>query len=66
MHAIYDYLFITDSEEGLILVDIDTLSDFEPRNNKLTRKITWNEGCLSLPEFEEDMERAASITSGSG
>ncbi|HET9482803.1 MAG TPA: hypothetical protein VFO79_02500 [Xanthomonadales bacterium] len=44
MHAIYDYLFITDSEEGLILVDIDTLHDFEPRNNKLTRKLTWNEG----------------------
>ncbi|HVF62906.1 MAG TPA: hypothetical protein VNE58_02795, partial [Casimicrobiaceae bacterium] len=44
MHAIYDYLFITDSEEGLILVDIDTLHDFEPRNNKLTRKVTWNEG----------------------
>ena len=44
MHAIYDYLFITDAEEGLILVDIDTLHDFEPRNNKLTRKITWNEG----------------------
>ena len=25
-------------------------------------KITWNEGCLSVPEFEEDMDRASSIT----
>ncbi len=44
MHPIYDYLFVTDAEEGLILVDIDTLHDFEPRNNNLERKITWNEG----------------------
>ena len=25
-------------------------------------KIVWNEGCLSVPEFEEDIERAAKIT----
>ena len=24
--------------------------------------ITWNEGCLSLPDFEESMDRAANIT----
>ena len=24
--------------------------------------ITWNEGCLSLPDFEENMDRAANIT----
>ncbi len=44
MHPVYDYLFIVDAEEGLILADVATLHDFEPRNNKLTRKITWNEG----------------------
>jgi hypothetical protein len=44
MHPIYDYLFIADAEEGLILVDIDTLHDFEARNNHLERKLTWNEG----------------------
>ena len=25
-------------------------------------KITWTEGCLSVPDFEEDMERSAKIT----
>ena len=42
-HPIYDYAFITDSEEGLILTDINTLSDGEARNNYFTRALTWNE-----------------------
>jgi hypothetical protein len=42
-HPIYDYAFITDSVEGLILTDVNTLSDGEPRNNFLTRALTWNE-----------------------
>ncbi len=41
---IYNYAVITDSEEGLILVDINTLADSEPRNNQLERALTWNEG----------------------
>ncbi len=41
-HPIYHYVFITDSEEGLIVSDVDTLSDFEPRNNFLKRAATWN------------------------
>ncbi len=41
-HPIYNYAFITDSEEGLIAVDVNTLSDGEPRNNKLERALTWN------------------------
>jgi len=36
------YAFITDSEEGLILVDVNTLADGEPRNNHLNRALTWN------------------------
>ncbi len=40
---IYDYAVITDAEEGLILVDVNTLSDGEPRNNHLERALTWNE-----------------------
>ncbi len=44
MHPIYDYLFIVDAEEGLIATNIDTLHDLEPRNNKLTRALTWNPG----------------------
>jgi hypothetical protein len=42
-HPVYKYAFITDAEEGLILVDIGTLIDGEPRNNHLTRQLTWNE-----------------------
>jgi len=41
-HAIYNYAFITDTEEGLILTDINTLADGEFRNNQLTRALTWN------------------------
>lgn len=39
---IYSYAAITDSVEGLILVNIDTLADGEFRNNKLKRAATWN------------------------
>ncbi|WP_428685399.1 hypothetical protein [Sphingopyxis sp.] len=41
-HPLYRYAVITDSVEGLILVDIDTLADGEFRNNKFTRALTWN------------------------
>lgn len=43
-HPIYNYAVITDSEEGLILVDINTLADGEFRNNFFKRAATWNEG----------------------
>jgi hypothetical protein len=42
-HPIYNYVAITDSVEGLILSDVGTLSDGEPRNNFLERALTWNE-----------------------
>ena len=42
-HPIYDFAFITDSVEGLILTDVNTFSDLEPRNNGVTRALTWNE-----------------------
>ncbi|WP_372861094.1 hypothetical protein [Spongiibacter sp.] len=42
-HPLYNYAFITDAEEGLILVDINTFADGEPRNNFLKRAITWND-----------------------
>ncbi len=43
-HPIYNYAVVTDSEEGLILVDVNTLADGDPRNNFLRRAATWNEG----------------------
>jgi hypothetical protein len=44
MHPIYSYAAITDSQEGLVLVDVETLENFEPRDNHLERALTWNEG----------------------
>ncbi len=43
-HPLYNYAVVTDAEEGLILVDINTLADGEPRNNFFKRAVTWNEG----------------------
>jgi hypothetical protein len=49
-HPIYNYAVVTDSNEGLILVDVNTFNDAEPRNNFLKRaKLktganSWNEG----------------------
>ena len=39
---IYNYAVITDAEEGLILVDVNTFADGEFRNNNITRAATWN------------------------
>ncbi len=41
-HPIYHYALITDAEEGLILVNVDTLADGDPDNNFLKRALTWN------------------------
>jgi len=41
-HPIYSYAAISDAQEGLILVNVDTLADGNPRNNYLTRAVTWN------------------------
>ena len=42
MHPIYHYALVADAVEGLILVNVDTLQDGEPRNNFLKRALTWN------------------------
>jgi hypothetical protein len=47
-HPLYDYAYIVDSVEGLVLTDVRTLADREPRNNFLKRALTWNpEGVLT-------------------
>lgn len=43
MHAIYHYAVITDSVEGLIIVNVDTMADRDRTNNFLERDLTWNE-----------------------
>jgi len=47
-HPIYNYAFVVDAVEGLILVDVNTFADLEPRNNFLRRSLTWNEGAVLL------------------
>ncbi|TZG24627.1 multiheme c-type cytochrome [Sphingomonas montanisoli] len=44
MAELYRYAFVTDSEEGLIVVNVETLADGDPRNNFLKRSATWNDG----------------------
>ncbi len=44
IHPIYSYMFISDRSEGLVVSEINTLADGEPRNNDLSRAATWNEG----------------------
>jgi hypothetical protein len=39
---VYHYAFVTDSVEGLIAVNVDTLADREFRNNFLSRALTFN------------------------
>jgi hypothetical protein len=41
-HPLYHYAFVTDREEGLILVNVDTLADRNPTNNFLERALTFN------------------------
>ncbi|WP_156254570.1 LVIVD repeat-containing protein [Sandarakinorhabdus oryzae] len=38
LHEIYRYAVVTDAQEGLVLVNVDTLTDGEPRNNFLRRR----------------------------
>ncbi|HVO87767.1 MAG TPA: hypothetical protein VMV45_04430, partial [Casimicrobiaceae bacterium] len=42
-HPIYNYAAVTDAVEGLILIDVNTLTDRDPQNNFLQRALTWNE-----------------------
>jgi hypothetical protein len=41
-HPIYGYALITDRREGLILTDVTTFADGDPRNNRPHRALTWN------------------------
>ncbi len=41
-HPLYNYAYITDAKEGLILTDLNSMADGEPRNNFLKRAVTWN------------------------
>ena len=42
VHPLYGYLYVTDRDEGLILVPAGTLLDGNPLNNFLGRELTFN------------------------
>ena len=42
IHPLYAYLYVADKYEGLILVNAATLLDGDPRNNFLSRALTYN------------------------
>jgi hypothetical protein len=42
INLIYAFLYVTDKYEGLVLVNVATLLDGNPRNNFLQRALTWN------------------------
>jgi len=42
MHESYRYTYVSDRYEGLIIVDTDCLTDFDPQNNFIERKVTFN------------------------
>jgi len=42
VHPLYAYLYVTDREEGLILIGAGTLLDGDPLNNFLERALTYN------------------------
>ncbi|HYM62485.1 MAG TPA: hypothetical protein VEZ11_16505 [Thermoanaerobaculia bacterium] len=51
IHPLYRYAYVADREEGLILVDVTTLTDGNPSNNFLTRALTFNpDGALKGAE----------------
>jgi hypothetical protein len=51
IHPLYRYAYVTDREEGLVVVDVTTLTDGNPSNNFLSRAVTFNpEGALDGAE----------------
>jgi hypothetical protein len=42
LHELYRYAFVADQFEGLIVVNVDTLADRNPKNNFLRRAVTFN------------------------
>ncbi|MCA9212642.1 MAG: hypothetical protein KDB27_06245 [Planctomycetales bacterium] len=42
VHPLYAYIYVTDREEGLILVSAGTLLDGNPLNNFMEREVTFN------------------------
>jgi hypothetical protein len=66
-HPLYHYAVVTDAVEGLILVNVDTLADGEPRNNFLERALTFNpNGALTGARHATLAGRYAYVTTPAG
>jgi hypothetical protein len=51
LHESYRYAYVTDRYEGLVLVDVDCLTDGDPQNNFLKRALAFNpDGALDGAE----------------
>ena len=51
MHDLYRYAYIADREEGLIMVDVTTLTDIDPANNFFRKDVVFNpDGALDGAE----------------
>jgi hypothetical protein len=46
VHPLFGYAYVTDSKEGLIVVDVNTFVDGDPDNNFIERAVTFNPGGL--------------------
>jgi hypothetical protein len=44
LHPLFRYALVADREEGLVVIDVATLTDGEPRNNFLERAATFDPG----------------------
>ena len=65
--AVYSYAAVTDSVEGLIMVNIETMADGEFRNNFLKRAVTWNpDGVLNGARHIQLAGQIAYITADVG
>ena len=42
-HPVYNYAFVTDRIEGLVVIDVNTFADGDLHNNFIERAATWNE-----------------------
>jgi hypothetical protein len=64
---VFRYAYVTDSTEGLIVVDINTFSDGEPTNNFIKRDATFNpNGVLTGANYITIAGNHAYITAKSG
>lgn len=64
VHPLYNYLYVTDRHEGLVVVGpVITLFDGNPRNNFLKRAATWNpDGLLNGASYLELAGNYAYVT----